>query len=349
MTLGCICKEWRHLRKGQFFLKKVSEFQIPPWGAPGVAILIFPALSIILQSPHSWLQWLYAFYSSQHWSLLNKEIAMLTYVFLREEGPRGALVQTPSKESCFFRSQALAWGKLIFTEFGLEGKGWVRCEGGKDCHSPAHCSHRVHWRPHIPLLCCTCQDWSWLGSYWCLTGTAFWPCCQRAWKGGVEPEKGNQGKGFKRMHRELIIVIAVVCQGATLTGHRRANAKPVGRRLQRSWNRSVKIGTTWTDRTKGIKRSRNSTTTVVPSLEPASSPGSKQEQTGTSASKNTGAFEILKREINYHLVLLSLKHKEHELCKPRDKRLAGRETKGANAKSIYKVLSVLRGSTDTEN
>lgn len=53
MTLGCICKERRHLRKGQFFPKKVSDFQIPPWGAPGVAILIFPALSIILQSPHS--------------------------------------------------------------------------------------------------------------------------------------------------------------------------------------------------------------------------------------------------------------------------------------------------------
>ena len=57
----------------------------------------------------------------------------------------------------------------------------------------------------------------------------------------------------------------------------------------------------------------------------------------------------MKREINYHLVLLSFKHKEHELCKPWDKRLAGRETKGANAKSIYKVLTALRGSTDTEN
>lgn len=123
MTLGCICKERRHLRKGKFFLKKVSEFHIPLWGAPGVAILIFPALSIILQSPHSWLQWLYAFYFSQHWSLPNKEISMLTYVFLREEGPRGAPVWTPSKENCFFRSQALAWGKLIFTEFSLDGKG----------------------------------------------------------------------------------------------------------------------------------------------------------------------------------------------------------------------------------
>lgn len=117
MTLGCICKERRHLRKGQFFPKKVSDFQIPPWGVPGVAILIFPVLSNHLAIP-SQLTAVTAFYCSQHWSLLNKEISVLTYVFLREEGPRGAPVWTPSKESCFFRAQALAWGKLIFTDFG---------------------------------------------------------------------------------------------------------------------------------------------------------------------------------------------------------------------------------------
>lgn len=200
--------------------------------------------------------------------------------------------------------------------------------GERGCHSPAHCSHRVHWRPHIPLLCYTCQDLSWLGSYWHLTGTAFWPCCQRAWKGGVEPEKRNQGKGSKRMHRKLIVVIVVACQGATLTGHRRANSKPVEERLRRSWNYEDWNHVSWTDTAKGITMSRNSAITVVPFLEPASSPESKQEQTGTSASKHTGAFEILKREINYHLVLLSFKQKEHKLCKPRDKRWAGRETKG---------------------
>lgn len=82
-----------------------------------------------------------------------------------------------------------------------------------------------------------------------------------------------------------------------------------------------------TDTTKGIKTSRNRATTAIPSLEPASSPERKKEQTGTSVSKNTGAFEILKREINYHLVLLSFKQKEPKIRKPRDKRLAGRETK----------------------
>lgn len=103
-----------------------------------------------------------------------------------------------------------------------------------------------------------------------------------------------------------------------------------------------------TDTTKGIKTSRNRATTAIPSLEPASSPESKQEQTGTSVSKNTGALEILKREINYHLVLLSFKQKEPKIRKPRDKRLAGRETK-EQMRSQFTRYSQPSGAQPTEN
>lgn len=135
-----------------------------------VAILTCSILSIIRKYPHSWLQWLYAFYFTEHWSLLSEGTEMLTYVFLRErKASEVAPVWTPVKESCSPRSQALTWCSLNLVWIGRGGQGMRR---GKGCHSPAHCSHRPHWRPHIPPLCCTCQGSSWLGSDWHLTGTA---------------------------------------------------------------------------------------------------------------------------------------------------------------------------------
>lgn len=43
----------------------------------------------------------------------------------REEGTRGSSNVDPSQ------GKLLAWREWFFTEFGLNGKGWVRCEEGK--------------------------------------------------------------------------------------------------------------------------------------------------------------------------------------------------------------------------
>lgn len=102
-----IFAERRHLRKGH--LRKAFELQIPPWGTSEVAVLTYSILSIIRKS-HSWLQWLYAFFFSEHWSLLSEGTKMLTYVYVGEsKASEAASVWTLVKKSFFSRSQALAW------------------------------------------------------------------------------------------------------------------------------------------------------------------------------------------------------------------------------------------------
>ena len=127
-----------------FYLQRghLSEKDISSWGRHlssrfphGVfrgAVLTCSILSIIRISPHTWLQWLYAFYFTEHWPFLSEGTEMLTYVFLWErKASKVSFTVEPSQGKLFFQASSSGWRKLMFTEFGLNGKGWVRYEEGK--------------------------------------------------------------------------------------------------------------------------------------------------------------------------------------------------------------------------